>query len=1326
MPVWMILVAISGVLVSANFIGSSEFVRKRSGYDEKDAFYLNNRFSPGAEIIYPVPRTYTNYFENGWQPADNGQAPSAAKEYFSLPERSKKLDHYNNDDDDISEQLAEILPLVKFSCQGKEEGYYADLDFDCAVFHFCSTDQVRYTFICGGNGKFNQRYLVCDYEQSTNCTHSYFENVEAERKRNRIINSRLDSFDDYDEMPELVRTKRIGNDFAKPDGYYDWDNKYDPYRFKRSVRKRRSTSESSEDLLAMSSEPFGDFAEFADRVGSYYTDSQWRSTGINLPNNRRRNFSPYQKPWFANQQSRQSLREFRSEPRNTAQLQSEHRHNFHNYALNPEPGLKQSLNSEPSKGRKSYIDETELYENFYQNSKRNKDPSASLTRLNNPRNSFGPSQNLRSDLGTSYSHSKESNGYELREPISHVTKPISYQDYETTEPYSQPNSPKLRRKIKKRPHPQKNFSNDESQRYKTIESLNPTDAQRQHFSYGNVDDPAESFEISPWATQSERPMKRPLDSHASIPSKSELGPQVLASQPFLVPTLPESKNGGHSFGMGKVMSGIKKLVSSTFAPISTTQATAKQNYPNMQSQSTVNYPLRKWSQESEPKYESRNVNQFPQSLTFDHNERSFKTQEKTVVEEQDKQLLELDEPYSKYQPHISANLPTKWQRSGPESKELYRDDLLSTRRFNRPKGLDRFHDKGEISTPETSKNYEDTFDVDNEEAYVSQEDDNKGIPKFEASLHEARRIDNKRPQVNLETSIKMRKQFPVNQDLPHLSWKSVFNDAESYESDEDDIEEDSTENFQPIQTFEDSTENFQPIQTFDVASTLTPDITKEEMEPTEAPEIAVSTSVTEEQTEPTEGQLLSERRTVSSRIERLSNYKKRIEQQKEQARLRYKTTTLLPIVINNDDDGIRTEKPQKQAASERPSRVKFPQRNRLRSRTSTPHPKEILPEEEKDERSESFTEPFTTTTSYTTPSPRKTFDLNRYRSSNKYSYPKLRHKEEFASKIDTKEKEQVQSATSDVKEVTDEVLENSEERGLKLSRKSFRGGYRRKYSTTSRTVLDEVEETPQIEEIMEVEENSSKEKRPILWPNRKFKRRPLVEQEESDHSTDNLRPGKEEIEEPKIDFSEQKDGTSSHLERNINNAIYHIKKQLPTDVQENLPQNSSSEYHEKLESTYESSLEKNTKHEKDENTSNYESENSSQSEETGKTKLEVQNLEEKNGGSYSNEKLSHKINPYEEEELADDSEENFDMAVEATSVHTVSNTLEENESKSSEALPDMPQAEVASPQLDSIRYEKTVQAVTASPWYITMATNYPILPIEELLPLYPKDNGRGM
>ncbi|KAK3882302.1 hypothetical protein Pcinc_013295 [Petrolisthes cinctipes] len=65
--------------------------------------------------------------------------------------------------------LREIPHTIKFSCGDKEVGYYADVEYDCQVYHVCREDRQRVTFLCPNGTIFNQRILACDWWFDVQC-----------------------------------------------------------------------------------------------------------------------------------------------------------------------------------------------------------------------------------------------------------------------------------------------------------------------------------------------------------------------------------------------------------------------------------------------------------------------------------------------------------------------------------------------------------------------------------------------------------------------------------------------------------------------------------------------------------------------------------------------------------------------------------------------------------------------------------------------------------------------------------------------------------------------------------------------------------------------------------------------------------------------------------------------------------------------------------------------------------------------------------------------------------------------------------------------------
>ncbi|KAK4321151.1 hypothetical protein Pmani_008026 [Petrolisthes manimaculis] len=65
--------------------------------------------------------------------------------------------------------LREIPHTIDFSCGDKEVGYYADVVYDCQVYHVCLEDRQRVTFLCPNGTIFNEHILACDWWFDVQC-----------------------------------------------------------------------------------------------------------------------------------------------------------------------------------------------------------------------------------------------------------------------------------------------------------------------------------------------------------------------------------------------------------------------------------------------------------------------------------------------------------------------------------------------------------------------------------------------------------------------------------------------------------------------------------------------------------------------------------------------------------------------------------------------------------------------------------------------------------------------------------------------------------------------------------------------------------------------------------------------------------------------------------------------------------------------------------------------------------------------------------------------------------------------------------------------------
>ncbi|XP_037092983.1 U-scoloptoxin(01)-Er1a-like [Pollicipes pollicipes] len=67
---------------------------------------------------------------------------------------------------------ASVPDNIAFTCEGQLPGYYADVDFQCQVWHFCTLEAARYSFLCPNQTVFNQQYRVCDWWYNVDCASS--------------------------------------------------------------------------------------------------------------------------------------------------------------------------------------------------------------------------------------------------------------------------------------------------------------------------------------------------------------------------------------------------------------------------------------------------------------------------------------------------------------------------------------------------------------------------------------------------------------------------------------------------------------------------------------------------------------------------------------------------------------------------------------------------------------------------------------------------------------------------------------------------------------------------------------------------------------------------------------------------------------------------------------------------------------------------------------------------------------------------------------------------------------------------------------------------
>uniref|UniRef100_A0A0K8W8L5 Chitin-binding type-2 domain-containing protein n=1 Tax=Bactrocera latifrons TaxID=174628 RepID=A0A0K8W8L5_BACLA len=59
-----------------------------------------------------------------------------------------------------------------FDCTHRPVGFYADMEYNCQIFHMCDEEGNRIPHLCANETSFNQEYRICDWDYNFNCTES--------------------------------------------------------------------------------------------------------------------------------------------------------------------------------------------------------------------------------------------------------------------------------------------------------------------------------------------------------------------------------------------------------------------------------------------------------------------------------------------------------------------------------------------------------------------------------------------------------------------------------------------------------------------------------------------------------------------------------------------------------------------------------------------------------------------------------------------------------------------------------------------------------------------------------------------------------------------------------------------------------------------------------------------------------------------------------------------------------------------------------------------------------------------------------------------------
>ncbi|XP_011643646.1 uncharacterized protein LOC105431261 [Pogonomyrmex barbatus] len=61
----------------------------------------------------------------------------------------------------------------RFTCENMPPGFYADVDYNCRVFHVCEESGNEFPVICANDTVFDQKQRICTDEENVDCQHAH-------------------------------------------------------------------------------------------------------------------------------------------------------------------------------------------------------------------------------------------------------------------------------------------------------------------------------------------------------------------------------------------------------------------------------------------------------------------------------------------------------------------------------------------------------------------------------------------------------------------------------------------------------------------------------------------------------------------------------------------------------------------------------------------------------------------------------------------------------------------------------------------------------------------------------------------------------------------------------------------------------------------------------------------------------------------------------------------------------------------------------------------------------------------------------------------------
>ncbi|KAL0133901.1 hypothetical protein PUN28_001090 [Cardiocondyla obscurior] len=102
----------------------------------------------------------------------------------------------------------------RFTCENMPSGFYADMDYNCRIFHVCENSGYGFPVICANDTVFDQRQRICTDEENTDCQRahewyylnklSYSEEIESRTITEEITDDELKIQENEDAVPSVL------------------------------------------------------------------------------------------------------------------------------------------------------------------------------------------------------------------------------------------------------------------------------------------------------------------------------------------------------------------------------------------------------------------------------------------------------------------------------------------------------------------------------------------------------------------------------------------------------------------------------------------------------------------------------------------------------------------------------------------------------------------------------------------------------------------------------------------------------------------------------------------------------------------------------------------------------------------------------------------------------------------------------------------------------------------------------------------------------------------------------------------------------------------